>query len=179
MVIQFGREWDLSISSPKDALSLIDANKPGVFVWIRNNLKKYDNYRVVAESEDGAISEVSQDEYIMTRRCKSIRFVPLIRGAGSTLTTIAGVALIAVDYMTGYVSGGTLTTMGLAMVAGGIAMMLAPKPKANKEPDKRDSFYFDGPENTTTQGVPVPVIYGRTMTGSCVISAAITVDQLL
>ena len=57
--------------------------------------------------------------------------------------------------------------------------MLAPVetiPEENQDP--RRSFNFSGIQNTTRAGVAVPVIYGRTMTGSEVVSANITNEQV-
>ena len=42
----------------------------------------------------------------------------------------------------------------------------------------RRSFNFSGIQNTSRAGVAVPVIYGRTMVGSVVISANIENEQV-
>jgi len=49
-------------------------------------------------------------------------------------------------------------------------------PESNQDP--RNSFNFSGIQNTSRAGVCVPVIYGRTMTGSVVVSANITNEQV-
>jgi len=75
---------------------------------------------------------------------------------------------------------GTITSViGASLVLNGIANMLAPVetiPEENQDP--RRSFNFSGIQNTTRAGVAVPVIYGRTMTGSVVVSANITNEQV-
>lgn len=42
----------------------------------------------------------------------------------------------------------------------------------------RESFSFSGIQNTTRQGVPIPVVYGETIVGSVVISAGIDTEQV-
>ncbi len=58
--------------------------------------------------------------------------------------------------------------------------MLAPQPKATAggaEVTNLPSYTFNGPINTTAQGNPVPLGYGRMIVGSAVISAGITADD--
>jgi predicted phage tail protein len=62
---------------------------------------------------------------------------------------------------------------------GGIAQLLTPTPSTSTdEGDPRKSFSFSGIQNTNRAGVPVPVIYGETLTGSVVISAGIDIVQV-
>jgi len=71
--------------------------------------------------------------------------------------------------------------MGASMLISGIAAMLAPKPQKQEQTERKDktSYFFDGPTNTTVQGVPVQLIYGRCLVGSHAISAKVSVDQLM
>jgi predicted phage tail protein len=60
----------------------------------------------------------------------------------------------------------TLTSFAL-----GIAQLLAEPPEANtKESRNLESYSFDGPRNTTQQGAPVPVGYGKLMVGGALVS---------
>ncbi len=181
---EFGREWELDIESPREALCLIDANAPGVFRWIRNNLKKYERYQVICEYENGQTEALSDTEYTNRHVAKVIRFVPLVDGAGSDggiIQTILGVVLIVVGVWN---SNPNLVAAGLSLMIGGIVSMLSPHPsKPDIEKDEQTngvaSYYFDGPTNTTGQGNPVQLIYGRTLVGSHTISVSATVDQLM
>ncbi len=174
---QFGKVWELAVNSPSEALRLIDANKPGVFNWIRANLKKYDAYRVLVEYEDGRKEDLDNDSYVLTRKAKSIRFVPVTEGAGNTFKIVVGIILIVVGFVVPGAQG--LIGLGAGLLLGGIAGMLAPKPDAVKDRESKNSYYFDGPTNTANQGVPVQLSYGRCLIGSHTISAAVTVDQLM
>ncbi|HFS6850795.1 TPA: tail assembly protein, partial [Klebsiella pneumoniae] len=48
-----------------------------------------------------------------------------------------------------------------------------------RQADNTDSFYFDGPQNTSNQGNPVQLNYGEEiLVGSQIVSSSITIDQL-
>ncbi|MDP4572323.1 tail assembly protein [Pseudomonas sp. LPH60] len=109
-----------------------------------------------------------------------IRIIPVITGSkrAGLLQTIVGVVLIAASYFT----GGTTLAAGVAMVAGGVIQMLSPQAKGlgtQDTPDNRPSYSFNGAVNTSVQGNPVPLLYGRMIVGSAVISAGIySEDQM-
>ena len=94
-----------------------------------------------------------------------------VAGAGYSGLAVAGGFLTKV---------GTITSViGASLVLQGISGMLTPVetiPEENQDP--RRSFNFSGIQNTSKAGVAVPVIYGRTMTGSVVVSANITNEQV-
>jgi len=79
-------------------------------------------------------------------------------------------------YMTSLMSteglAGVALQMGGAMVLGGAAMMLAPTIDGSPG-DEEQSYLFDGAINSTKQGTPVPILYGRMIVGGAVISASI------
>ena len=64
--------------------------------------------------------------------------------------------------------------IGISLVLNGVASLLAPTPPKPKErPEDIPSYGFDGPANTTRQGVPIPVCYGQLIVGGAVISSGI------
>jgi|APSaa5957512535_1039671.scaffolds.fasta_scaffold15048_2 predicted phage tail protein len=74
------------------------------------------------------------------------------------------------------VTNGMIAKLGVSMMLGGISQALAPQPKPRGEyqyADNLPSYHFDGPINTSRQGVPVPICYGRLTIGSAVISAGV------
>lgn len=177
---QFGKVWDLAVDSPAHALKLIDANKPGVFNWIRANLPKYATYRVTVEYEDGRKEDMDNDSVAMHQKAKTIRFTPMTEGGGAVARVVIGAVLVALAFVPGFQGASTqLIAAGSAMILGGIVAMLAPKPKVDKKEEGKSSYYFDGPSSTTGQGNPVQLTYGRCLVGGHTISAAVTVDQLL
>jgi predicted phage tail protein len=117
--------------------------------------------------------------------------VPVVAGAGAVGRILIGVALIAAAFFTGGATIGllglaapvavstVLAGVGITLILGGVAQLLTPTPKISQdEGDPRKSFSFSGIQNTNRAGVPVPVIYGETLTGSVVISAGIDIVQV-
>lgn len=109
-----------------------------------------------------------------------IRIVPVLAGSkrAGLLQTVIGVVLIALSPFT---NGATLAP-GIALAAGGAIQMLSPQAKGlgtQDSPNNRPSYSFNGPVNTSVQGSPVPLLYGRMIVGSSVISAGIySEDQM-
>jgi predicted phage tail protein len=120
---------------------------------------------------------------------QEIKIVPVMAGAGATGRIIAGIALVAFSLLlpgVGAAIGGALMTkiglIGGALILGGVAQLLTPTPRIPTGPDTqndpRKSYSFSGIQNTSRQGVPVPIIYGETIVGSVVISAGIDTVQV-
>ncbi|ERO65287.1 tail assembly protein [Pseudomonas piscis] len=121
-----------------------------------------------------------------------IRIVPVIAGSkrAGGLQTIIGVAMIAIaTVMTGGFGGfaaggawGAVGAVGTSMALGGVIQMLSPQAKGlstQDGPNNRPSYSFNGAVNTSVQGNPVPLLYGRMIVGSAVISAGIySEDQM-
>lgn len=173
----FGREWAFQIDSPAEALRMIDANKPGVFTWIRANLKKYSTYKVICEYGNGRSEELDKDSYQLAGKPTKIRFVPLIEGAGASGKLILGLVLVVAGAI---FEQPWMMKIGATMMVSGFIEALSARPsKTDSSGAQVNSHYFDGPTSNTTQGSPVPLIYGRILVGSHAISAAVTVDQLM
>ena len=92
----FGREWEFAISSPREALNMVEANKPGVLRWVRENLAKFSSYRVTCEYEDGNKEDLDSEGYEFQRKLKSVRFTPIITGQGHAFKVVIGVVLVVV-----------------------------------------------------------------------------------
>jgi predicted phage tail protein len=124
-----------------------------------------------------------------------ISFVPVVAGSGAAGRILAGVAIVAFAIVTagaGLVAGlglgfsaSTAVSIGLvgaSLIFGGISQLLSPTPKATQgadgQDDPRKSYSFSGIQNTSRQGVPVPIVYGETIVGSVVISAGIDTVQV-
>lgn len=109
-----------------------------------------------------------------------IHIVPRMEGAKSGWTGIlAGAALIAASFIPGLnvaVWAGAAATwsslafsLGVSMMLGGVAQMLAPQPKApsmHSADNGKQNTYFSSLDNMVAQGNPLPVAYGEVMTGS-------------
>ena len=187
---KFGTRWELDVSSPAEALRMIEANSHGFISWIRNNMDVYKHYRVMYETETSTRG-LTEDELTLHGKPKSIRFVPVIagssgRGMGNIVTAVIIAAVAYVTGPLGFISAGTQSAMYAAAIAsavGGVVQMLTPLADSSamdkKDNENKTSYYFNGGVNTTGQGVPVPLIYGRVRAGSHNISASLSIDQLL
>jgi predicted phage tail protein len=129
---------------------------------------------------------------------QEISIVPVLAGAGATARIIAGVALFAIATLAtaggGAIFGAAFAknigllavtqAIGVSLVLGGVAQLLTPTPKINTpgtpqdNNDPRKSYSFSGIQQTSRQGVPVPIVYGETIVGSVVISAGIDTVQV-
>ena len=113
-----------------------------------------------------------------------ISFVPVVAGAGAVGRILIGAALIAASFIPGVgaLAVTLLFSVGASLVLGGVAQLLTPTSKvptgADTQNDPRKSYSFSGSQNTSRQGVPVPIVYGETIVGSVVISAGIDTVQV-
>lgn len=110
----------------------------------------------------------------------AVCIVPAVAGAkkAGVFQTIAGIVLIVVGI---YFGQTYLTQAGVALLLGGVVALLTPTKKTdeNNKPDNLPSYYYDGPINSTRQGGPVPLVYGRMIIGSAVISQGISATDLV
>lgn len=178
MGTRFGKEWDLAVSTPAQALQLIEANKPGLTAWMRGNASKYANYRVTIIDKAGKKVGLDEDTFTLERSQPAIiRFTPVTAGRSAGLRVVVGVALM----ISAIWLGAPAFYAGASMALGGLIEILSPRPKSDQAASDNsiNSYYFNGPTNTATQGNPVPLIYGRCLVGSQAVSSVITIDQMM
>lgn len=140
---------------------------------------------------------VSVGQYDLTKEelhdpagAADISIVPIIAGAGAVgriilgaLLLVASIFIPATALIGKLAIKAAVANIGLVLVLGGVAGLLSPVPTlpsgANKpEDDPRQSFSFSGVQQTSRQGVPVPIVYGEMIVGSIVISAGIDTVQV-
>ena len=181
----FGRHWHLKVRNTKQALDLIEANKPGFKAWMKRNIKTYDSYHIQITNKQGHKWSVDESEYQMMGQSDNIakiRITPVPRGSGGSafgwFQTVVGAALLVVSA----VVMPALAPLGLSLMMGGISQIISPQAtnESVRQADNSNSYYFDGPQNTENQGNPVQLIYGEEiLVGSQVVSSSITIDQLM
>lgn len=186
MAKQFGRHWHLKVGNAKQAIDLINGNRPGFKSWIKRNIKKYDKYHIQITNKKGEKWSVNETSYCMMAQSDNIakiRITPIPKGSGGSafgwFEAIVGAIVIAVGVVT---ASPALVGLGLSLMIGGVAQILSPQAKNDpvRQADNSNSFYFDGPQNTVKQGNPVQLIYGEeVLVGSQIISSSITIDQLM
>lgn len=95
--------------------------------------------------------------------------------ASTTVTAAMSVALQTAS-MAGTAAGFAVSgagMLGMGLLLGGAAMMLAPDVPDESGAETAENYLFSGPVNTVKQGEPIPLIYGRAITGSKTISASL------
>ena len=114
-----------------------------------------------------------------------VAFAILTAGAGAPVLGIAGAGggIFGGSFTLGIVAANAIAGIGVSLVLGGVAQLISPQPKMGslergKEAARLESFSFSGIVNTSQQGLPVPIIYGRAFVGSAVLSSGLDVAQL-
>jgi predicted phage tail protein len=182
------RVLQADIATAAEAVRFLVANFPEVEKHMADQ-----HYRVSTGDFD-----LTLDELHYPAGQEEIKIVPVVAGAGgATAQILAGVAIIALSFGIGAIASAGVTLGGLAgigtvgtafvglgasLVLGGVAQLLSPVPKipqgVDTQGDPRKSYSFSGIQQTSRQGVPVPIVYGKTLTGSVVISAGIDTVQV-
>ena len=172
------RVFKADVSSAAEAVRFLLANFPHLEPELSQG-----HYRVSVGAFD-----LSEDELGHPTGQQEIKIVPVVAGAGAVGRIIAGVALIVLSFAVGAGAFGVALAknlgaiavakgIGISLAIGGVSQLLSPVPTVpqgpNTEQDPRKSYSFSGVQNTSRQGVPVPVVYGETLVGSVVVSAGI------
>lgn len=178
---KFGRVHQFNIKSTGEALRALRANLPEFEQYMIKSSDRGVGYRVFLDE-----SPVMEDEEILhpLGRKDEVTFVPAIYGSSGTAKIIAGVALIALAFVLDFTPAFGVTPylygIGFSLAAGGIIQLLSPIPRLTSPlgDSTPPSYFFTGPVNTSAQGNPVAILYGRMIVGSAVISAGIVVEEL-
>ena len=177
----FGREYRLSVASPKEAIRALSVIVPGFERFLNTSKQRGLTYAVFSGKRN-----LLHDELSMDRSTEEIRIAPVIIGSkrAGVFQTILGVALVAVAaFVTGGAAigiGGTAFAGGWGAVAG--VQMLSPQTTglaSKQSADNKASYAFGGVTNTTAQGNPVPLLYGRRRIGGAIASGGIYVEDAM
>ena len=93
--------------------------------------------------------------------------------AGAVLSSPNVAALHAATSTTAMLATQGLGYLGMGLLLGGAAMMLAPDVPDQGSAEQAENYLFGGPVNTVKQGEPIPLVYGRAIVGSKTISASV------
>ena len=183
---RFGRRHQMAVASAAEAVRALCANFSSFERELVASGERGVGYRVLAGRDALTLDRLHEPS-----GQQRITIAPVVSGAGGNGLgqILLGAALIAVSWWNpmgwaaagSFLSQATLYSVGTSMILGGVAQMIAPTAKASdpsERPENRPSYVFNGAVNTTAQGHPVPVGYGRMIVGSAVISAGIDVDEI-
>ena len=193
--------FEFEVDTPAQAIKALCVNFPGLDKWLIDSEQTGMGFRVAVGKERITPEDASLAVLPWSER-DVFSIAPVVAGAGGGVGRIfAGIGLIALAIAIpglGAAAGAkaaatifgtafsqislTIGMVGASLVLGGVAQMLSPTPtfsglERGKEAARLESFSFSGIVNTTQQGMPVPVCYGRAFVGSAVISSGLDVDQ--
>ena len=164
---KFGKEFHLAVESTREAVKALSVQVPGFEQFMLTAHEQGLTFAVFQDDEN-----ISEDQIDFETGAKVIKIVPKVIGAGGNgiLQTILGAVMIVVGVITQqYWAVG----MGVGMMVGGIAQMLAPKVDTedqNQDGNKANKG-FGGAVTTIAQGNPVPILYGQREVGGFIVNA--------
>lgn len=172
----FGRAHQRLISTPREVFRALSVTVPGFEKYLNTSKARGLTYAVMVGKRN-----ISESDLDFPNAGQEIRIVPVIMGSkrSGILQTILGAALVAVSIWMPGVSN-MMFAAGASMALGGIAQMLSPQPgglASKQDADNKASYAFGGVTNTTAQGNPVPLCYGKRRIGGAIISAGIYVED--
>ena len=198
---EYGEEFELyNINKPMDIISALEIRCPGIRKKIIEFYLESSVYELIINEETVHSSKFNEN---YEEAIRTVDFCPSIFGAKSFVrgfvAIVVGVILIAASFGLGplgnfgFMQGAFAQTLafgaGVGLVVAGVQYLTTSIPET--EPGQRigdqalsttsmrnASFAFSSPTNTTQQGVPVPIGYGRLRVGSKVIGTKLSNYQL-
>jgi predicted phage tail protein len=193
--------FEFEVDTPAQALKALCVNFPGLDRWLMDREAEGTGFRVTVGRD--AITQESPEALVLPWSEREVfSITPVICGAGQGFgQVLAGIGLIALAIVAGpagagflglgagFISGATASAvsvalggLGASLLLGGVAQMISPQQNmgaltSGREAARLESFTFSGIVNTSKQGLPVPVAYGRLFVGSAVISSGLDVNQ--
>lgn len=190
---EFGEVHRYQVDTPAEAVRALIANKRGFSEAISKMEVR------LLRSKPGVEQGMTLDIEMLTVGMSNseLHIIPVAAGSkqeGGIGKAVLGIVLIAAVIITAggaspFAAGafgaagayggfaGNILMGGFAMALGGVSMMLAPTPKPDDNEEKA-SFLFNGATNVSSQGGPVPLVYGLMLTGSVVGSLSIQEEQI-
>ncbi|MFD1556041.1 tail assembly protein [Paraburkholderia silviterrae] len=165
---RFGRVHRLAVRSTSEAMRALGVVLPGFRQFMARSREQGLTFAVFVGKQN-----LARDELEYPVGPEEIRVAPVLVGSkrGGLFQTILGAALVVVGVFT---QMPTLIGLGASMALGGVVQMLSPQTGGLAGvANNGTSYYFNGPVNSAAQGEPVPIVYGRMVVGSKVISSGI------
>lgn len=200
--------FELEAATPAQAIKALCVNFPGLDKWLIDSEKDGVGYRVtigkerVTEDLNALVMPWSEREVFSITPV----IAGAGRGLGTILAGVALITVAVLAPVAGFsaAAGGFTATgaaaatgasaatafagaaaafagnIGIGLVFLGIAQSISPQPQPSQldESVQLESFTFSNVVNTSKQGLPVPIAYGRVFVGSAIISSGLDVDEV-
>lgn len=172
---RYGKFHKCVAANVNQAIRYLDVNFPDFKSWILAAQERGIAFRVTTNNyelgEDELLDPLPEDF--------TITIAPLFIGSGGSsgfLKIIAGVALIGIGIFSGGAGFLGLSQLQL-IITGSLLLLSGLMGGRTKKPDEdevdKKSFVFSGASSTSNSGDRVPVVYGKILTGSIILSAAV------
>jgi len=181
---KFGKTHQRLISKTSEAARALCCTIEGFEKFMRDSKEQGLTFAVFRGKKN-----INADDLAYPSTGEVIRFMPVVIGSKNSglFQTILGAVIIGAAILAGPVGGliaastaWQIGLVGASMALGGIVQMLSPQPSGlamRDSPENKPSYAFGGVTNTTSQGYPVPVLYGKRRIGGAIISAGIYVED--
>lgn len=189
---KYGAEHTFDVHGVGDTILALRANYPDFYKTIRDGSWHF----LCGEDLNNCIS-IGEEEIGLVFGRGDFHILPAVQGKKSGWwKVLIGVILIAASVVTfgatlepgaaltvgGLMSSGygVVAGVGLSLALAGVTQMLAPIPKleAPNEEVMAESPIYKGPLNRIEQGHCVPLVYGRMLVGSRVVSASAKAEEI-
>ncbi|CTQ45776.1 tail assembly protein [Roseibium aggregatum] len=180
---EFGKKFEFDANDIAEIGRALNAVVPGFRKYAIDR-----HFRIVRGNLKSGFDIDESQLTLSLGNTSEIHIFPAVKGSGGNnallgiVKVVAGIALLGVGY---FLLGGTLATvamgLGASLALSGVASLLTPQvpqQEQREEPGNQNSHLFNGATNTTRQGAPVPLVYGKMRTGSHVASAGITLEEI-
>jgi predicted phage tail protein len=184
---KFGRYYEIMALNPKEIISALSNQLDGFKEYLATAHENGVFFKLVNNEAEG----MGYEGCFLP--CDQLIMAPVITGSGGSGGSIGkillGAALIGLAFIPGIGTvaataaakaslstiGSLMFSLGGALVFGGIAELLTPSVKEPKEGEQ--SFLFDRAAELTTQGLPVPLLYGEFLAAApLIISSSISTE---
>jgi len=167
----FGKKWDIAASTPREVVLALDANIEGFSQYIVNSNQSHVEYIMLNKDIHSIKSEsdfnknvISEDTIDFKKKNKDYHIIPITQGSGIT-------GFFKLVFATG-ASGFTFKAV-VAKIIFAVAMSYAmaaltkpPEPPKRKDPISTKSYVMSGGRTRRSQGIAVPLGYGRLKVGA-------------
>jgi predicted phage tail protein len=183
---KFGRSYEFMANSPKDVMSALCNQLDGFKQYMIDAHEHGIGFKLINDDPDG------MDYSNVLMGCNRLVIAPIVSGGGTMGRILIGVALVALAFVPGVGSialatfgktattlGSVLFSIGTGLVLTGIASLLTPPVETPKgDAERKESFLFDRATELTSQGAPIPLLYGRFLAQSpLIISSSLSTQQ--
>jgi len=199
------RVFRADVSSPAEAIRFLCANFRGLEQWLIDTANDGIGFRVavgrtkVGEEDFGMFCNPDATISITPVLTgagggRGLGITQILTGVGLVLLAAInpfGAAAIGTFGLTAPIAVTTLLpavgAIGASMILSGTASLLtptasltnpAPAISASRDAPRLQSYNFSGIQNTSVQGTPIPLVYGKIYTGSITLSASIVTTEL-